>query len=94
MSEEFMTVCQVARLLCVAPASVRRWISRGQLPALRRGRTYLVRRADALAVLESVETCRAANLKTSLPVRPAALSPHERAVLARAGLLRFCPGES
>lgn len=90
---EYLKTSEVAKLLRVSPESVLRWISRGQLPALKRrvGRSwrYLVRREDALAALESVRACREVEVKVQLPTRPAALDLHACEVLERHGLLRY-----
>jgi excisionase family DNA binding protein len=47
MAREFYTPGQVAEMLQVSPATVRRWIREGQLPAQRVGpRLYRIRRED------------------------------------------------
>lgn len=45
-SNELLPVSEVAKLCHVTPATVRAWISRGQLPSSRPGHQHLVRRAD------------------------------------------------
>jgi len=52
MDEEFLTVMEIAETLKVNPMTVRNWISREELPALRVGsRRVRVRRADFDAFL-------------------------------------------
>jgi excisionase family DNA binding protein len=52
MAEDFLTVYDIADLLRVNPQTVRNWISRGELPAIRVGsRRVRVRRADFDAFL-------------------------------------------
>jgi excisionase family DNA binding protein len=47
LDEQYVTVAEAARLLQVHPATIRRWIDAGQLPAHRVGqRRVLVRRVD------------------------------------------------
>ena len=58
---QLLDVPRVAALCAVRPATVRAWIARGTLPALRIGRHYRVA-ASALARLQS---------RSSLPVAPA-----------------------
>ena len=60
-SLQLLDVPRVAALCSVRPATVRAWIARGTLPALRIGRHYRVA-ASALARLQS---------RASLPVAPA-----------------------
>lgn len=82
--EFYLSVCQAARLLGISPESVRRRISRGQLPAVRDrvSRRFRIPHAAIMALLEPV---------TPAPVlRPVALrpmSPQTRAVLEKYGAL-------
>jgi excisionase family DNA binding protein len=47
MADEFLTVAEIAELLKVNPQTVRNWIDRGELPAVRVGaRRVRVRRSD------------------------------------------------
>ena len=48
---ELLTVDETARLLKVAPVTVRRYIAEGRLPAVRVGRAVRVRRDAVGAVL-------------------------------------------
>jgi excisionase family DNA binding protein len=50
---EFLTTDEVAALMRVAPITVRRWIARGEIPAVTMpsGRGYLVARADVEAAM-------------------------------------------
>lgn len=41
-----MTVHEVARYLRINPATIRRWIELGDMPAIKAGRQYRVRRDD------------------------------------------------
>ena len=43
---EYLSVPEVARLLSVNPTTVRGWIGRGRLPAIRSGRAYKIKRTD------------------------------------------------
>ena len=55
--DEFLTVAEVAELLKVNPQTVRNWIDRNELPAVRVGqRRVRVRRADLDQFLESGAT--------------------------------------
>jgi len=93
MSEEseYLKVTEVAELLRVRPDTVRGWIARGQLPALRvgPGRQYRVRRADALRALEVVGTCRERERRVRLPTVAGGLDPATERTLERNGLLRY-----
>lgn len=82
--DHYLSVCEVARLLRVSPAAVRRWISRGRLAAVRdrASRRYLVPRAAALARLEAVRP------EPPVAVALMPMSPQTRATLKRHGLLQ------
>ncbi len=54
--DDLIGVDQVAALLSVSPETVRGLIARGLLPAYRPGRTFRVRKAAAVAYLESTAT--------------------------------------
>jgi excisionase family DNA binding protein len=57
MDEEFLTVNEIAEILKVNPMTVRNWISREELPAVRVGsRRVRVRRADFDAFLSRSQT--------------------------------------
>jgi len=49
---EFLTVGDVAQRLSVHPQTVRSWVARGELRAIRIGRIIRVRRADLADMLE------------------------------------------
>ena len=79
----YLKISEVARLLRCSPESVRRWISRGQLAAVRDKHTgrYLVPRQAVLDRLQAVGQ--------PAPPRPVALVPIDsrtRATLARFGI--------
>ena len=44
--EEYLTVKEIAKLLKVKEITVRRWILRGWLPAIRFGREFRVKKED------------------------------------------------
>jgi putative molybdopterin biosynthesis protein len=46
MEDPFLTVPRIASELGVNEVTVRTWIRKGSLPAIRAGRTYRVRRSD------------------------------------------------
>ena len=73
--EEFLTVGDVADRLRVHPQTVRAWIARGDLRAIRIGRTVRVRQTDFQEMLE----------RARIPPRMRAASPDpdDRARLAR-----------
>jgi len=50
--DEFLTVAEVAELLRLNQQTVRNWIDRGSLPALRVGRRVRIRREDLQALLD------------------------------------------
>jgi excisionase family DNA binding protein len=80
----YLKICEVADLLRVSPASVRRWISRGRLPAVRRklpggadgNGHYLVPRHAVLALLE--EPAREPDLRARRPEDPRLLAAARR----------------
>ena len=49
--EEFVTVAEAAAFLRVAPATIRRWIREGEVPAYRIGRRHVALRRPDLAAL-------------------------------------------
>jgi excisionase family DNA binding protein len=51
-NEEFLTVNEVAAILKVNQQTVRNWIDRGELPAIRIGRRVRITRSDFERVLE------------------------------------------
>jgi len=83
-SSYYLKICEVADLLRVSPASVRRWISRGQLPAVRRklpGQSdhnghYLVPRQAVLALLAGPP--REPDLRARRPEDPRLLAAARR----------------
>jgi excisionase family DNA binding protein len=56
LTEEFLTVAEVAELLKLNQQTVRNWIDQGSLPALRVGRRVRIRRSDLDRVLEDGST--------------------------------------
>jgi excisionase family DNA binding protein len=62
---EAMSSAQAARRAGVTPKTVRAWIEAGALPALRRGRRLVIRRADLEAYLHG-EAPKAVGLVSSL----------------------------
>jgi excisionase family DNA binding protein len=58
LSEDYVTVDEAARLLKVAPSTIRRWIREGDLPAYRIGRRRVALRQSDLATL--IKPARAA----------------------------------
>ena len=72
---EFLTVADVADSLRVHPQTVRAWIARGDLGAIRIGRTVRVRQADFQDMLE----------RARIPPPIDAASPHPG---YRAGVVR------
>jgi excisionase family DNA binding protein len=59
-NEEFLTVAEVATLLKVNEQTVRNWIDRGELPAVRAGRRVRIRRSALEQVLTEVSGARPA----------------------------------
>jgi excisionase family DNA binding protein len=53
-NEEFLTVAEVAKLLKINEQTVRNWIDRGELPAVRAGRRVRIRRSALNQVLTEV----------------------------------------
>ena len=58
--DEFLTVAQIAERLKLNPQTLRNWIERGDLPAVRIGRRVRVRRSDLERVLTEGQTARSA----------------------------------
>jgi excisionase family DNA binding protein len=56
LTEEFLTVAEVAELLKLNQQTVRNWIDQGSLPALRVGRRVRIRRSDLDRMLEDGST--------------------------------------
>jgi excisionase family DNA binding protein len=73
---KLMSAEALATHLGVTEQTVRRWIERGDLPAEKHGRTYMVRRADA-------EQLRLRTADRPAPVEPAARQETEEVVLSR-----------
>ncbi len=55
-NEEFLTVAEVAELLKINQQTVRNWIDRGELAAVRAGRRVRIRRSALDEVLTAVNT--------------------------------------
>ena len=72
---EFLTVDQVAEMLQVNPLTVRRYIERGTLPAVRVGRRVRVHREAIQALLQPIDAKGAKNTE-------AGCLPGERATSA------------
>ncbi len=51
LDDSFLTVAEVAELLKLNKQTVRNWIDRGSLPALKVGRRVRIRRSDLARVL-------------------------------------------
>ena len=51
--DEYLTVAEVARILKLNQQTVRNWIDRGELPALRAGRRVRILRTDFDALVEN-----------------------------------------
>lgn len=45
-ADEFLTTRQVAELLKLSEATVRKWCREGRLPAVKLGKSYRIRRSD------------------------------------------------
>ena len=58
--DEFLTVGDVAERLRVHPQTVRSWIARGELRAIKIGRTVRIRRSDFEEALERARAAPAA----------------------------------
>ena len=59
LEDTFLTVAEVAELLKLNQQTVRNWIDRGSLPALRVGRRVRIRRSDLERILEEASTAGA-----------------------------------
>lgn len=56
ISDEMLSTTEAAELLRVSPQLIRLWVHRGDLPAVRIGRSLMrVRRADVLGMVSDVE---------------------------------------
>ena len=53
MSDELLTVSEVAERLRISSMTIYRWIEEGRLPAMQIGKQYRVRVADLDEILES-----------------------------------------
>jgi excisionase family DNA binding protein len=53
VDDDLLTVDDIARILKLNPQTVRNWIDRGELPAIRIGRRVQIRRADFDATVEA-----------------------------------------
>jgi excisionase family DNA binding protein len=60
LKDPWLTVAEIASELRVSPATVRLWVSKGTLPAMRAGqRKLLIRRSDLDRMLEAISSHRA-----------------------------------
>jgi len=60
LEDPWLTVAEIANELRVNPATVRLWVSKGTLPAMRAGqRKLLIRRSDLDRMLEAISSQRA-----------------------------------
>jgi excisionase family DNA binding protein len=64
---ELLTVDETAKLLKVAPVTVRRYIADGRLPAVRVGRSVRVRRESIGALLRPVKVRTPLKRRTRIP---------------------------
>ena len=53
-SDEFLTVAQAAKRLCVTKTTIQDWIKAGKMTAYRVGGRYRIKPADADAMIEPV----------------------------------------
>jgi excisionase family DNA binding protein len=82
VDEEFLTVAEAAKLLRVAPSTVRRWIREGDVPAHRIGRRRVaLRRADLGRLITPARPAADAtdNVAVNEPVVGRRLTPEEKA---------------
>jgi excisionase family DNA binding protein len=63
--DEFLTVAEVAGVLKLNQQTVRNWIDRGELPALRVGRRVRILRTDFDALLENAGGQRPPSARTT-----------------------------
>ena len=81
VDEEYLTVAEAAKLLRVAPSTIRRWIRAGDVPAHRIGRRRVaLRRADLARLITparpGVET--KGNVAVDEPLMGRRLTPEEK----------------
>ncbi len=75
-SDEWMTTGEIAEELRITPATVRLWISKGDLPATRAGmRKLLVRRSDLAAMLAAWSRAERAAAEDQEPQHPETSDP-------------------
>jgi len=72
-SDDWFTLPQIAEMLGVNPSTVRHWVNTGRLSAQKRGRRWLVERAD----LETIMAQRRRRAGRSALIEPPA-EPSER----------------
>lgn len=65
--EEFLTVAEIAEILKLNQQTVRNWIGRGELPAVRVGRRVRILRSDFDRLIQQAQT-----QKPTQPVKTAA----------------------
>lgn len=53
MDQEFLSLSEIGKRLEVSPQTLREWIRRGMLPAVKIGRAFRVRREDVEALIEA-----------------------------------------
>lgn len=81
-NDELLTVREAAELAKVNPASLRKWIRRGQLAAQKFGRDWRIRRAAIVGFDTRPESARGPAAFGTEPLHPTA-----EAILRKAGAL-------
>jgi excisionase family DNA binding protein len=71
-NEEFLTVAEVAELLKINQQTVRNWIDRGELAAVRAGRRVRIRRSALDEVLTAVTNPKPVVVVETAPEGPSA----------------------
>ena len=79
-SDEWFTLPQIAEMLGVNPSTVRHWVNTGRLSAEKRGRRWLVERAD----LDTIMAQRRRRAGRSALIEPPAESGEQRKGLSMA----------
>jgi excisionase family DNA binding protein len=87
-SDEWFTLPQIAEMLGVNPSTVRHWVNTGRLSAEKRGRRWLVERAD----LETVMAQRRRRAGRSSLIEPPAEPGEQRKGLSMADSIDLSSG--